>query len=82
MEYASQTIESDNLQKIMEVLETYKGQRIRVNINPVNTKECDGDEPDSLFGSLHEYANPDLIPLEEGAWERSVTDDLSDYVDY
>ena len=25
-----------------------------------------------VVGILHEYANPELIPLEEGAWERAV----------
>ena len=28
----------------------------------------------SAFGRLSKYANPKLIPLEEGAWERTVTE--------
>ncbi len=30
------------------------------------------DEVSSAMGSLAEYANPDLIPLEKGAWEIAV----------
>ena len=25
-------------------------------------------------GILHQYANPELIPLEEGAWERNIAE--------
>lgn len=30
------------------------------------------DDVYSVMGSLHEYANPDLIPLEKDAWEMEV----------
>lgn len=29
----------------------------------------------SAAGALAKYADPDLIPLEDGAWERDVSDD-------
>jgi hypothetical protein len=32
----------------------------------------DDTSVDSLQGALSKYANKDLIPLEEGAWERNV----------
>ena len=32
------------------------------------------NENKRAFGRLSKYADPSLIPLEEGAWERAVTE--------
>jgi len=34
---------------------------------------------DNAMGCLHEYANPALIPLEEGAWERMALERYERY---
>ncbi len=34
-------------------------------------------EKTSLQGAWQKYANPNLIPLEEGAWERAVVEKYS-----
>ncbi len=31
-------------------------------------------EPETVCGALSKYADPKLIPMEEGAWERTVTE--------
>ena len=35
-------------------------------------KKKSNTEKNSAFGALAEYANPALIPFEDGAWERAV----------
>lgn len=34
----------------------------------------ESDDVDAVRGILHSAANPELIPLEEGAWERAVAE--------
>jgi len=49
---------------------------IMLNENPegfVVLEESD-KKVDSVMGSLNRYANPGLIPLEEGAWRRAVAE--------
>ena len=35
-------------------------------------EEEDDEEHTELFGALAKYANPAMIPFEDGAWERAV----------
>lgn len=35
-------------------------------------EEKDDEEHTELFGALAKYANPAMIPFEDGAWERAV----------
>ena len=39
-----------------------------------NSANSGGDDVDAVMGILHDAANPDLIPLEEGAWGRAVAE--------
>ena len=39
-----------------------------------NDTDNESDDVDAVRGILHNCANPDLIPLEEGAWERAVAE--------
>ncbi len=34
---------------------------------------------DDIAGRLRKYANSDLMPLEEGAWERAAAQNYMDY---
>ena len=34
----------------------------------------ESDDVDAVRGILHDAANPELIPLEEGAWERAAAE--------
>ena len=54
--------------------EMQKGQ-VEVIAFPVPSQESADKTPaKSMRGFLRAYANPDLIPLEEGAWERHVVE--------
>jgi len=50
-----------------------KNNKPLVTITPITEEEIQKPTHKAL-GSLHEYANPDLIPLEEGAWQRAVAE--------
>ena len=39
-----------------------------------NDTDNESDDVDAVRVILHNCANPDLIPLEEGAWERAVAE--------
>ena len=43
-----------------------------LNIVTFDAKEIEKLSKKSAFGKLSKYANPALIPLEEGAWERAA----------
>lgn len=43
-----------------------------LNIVTFDAKEIEKLSKKSAFGKLSKYANPALIPFEEGAWERAV----------
>ncbi len=38
----------------------------------INSRKKKGRSAASVAGILSKYANPDLVPLEEGAWERAA----------
>lgn len=65
-------------EKLMTIIdlpkELQKGQ-VEVIVLPVSLQENKNKlQTKSMRGVLKEYANPDLIPFEEGAWERKVAE--------
>ena len=60
-----QTLEKLNARKNQRVIITLLDEDIQTNHNEMKMKAA---------GSLAKYANPNLIPMEEGAWERAVSD--------
>ena len=60
-----QTLEKLNARKNQRVIITLLEEDIQINHNEKKMKAA---------GSLAKYANPNLIPMEEGAWERAVSD--------
>ena len=54
-----------NMIQTLEKLNARKNQRVIITLL---------DEDMKAAGSLAKYANPNLIPMEEGAWERAVSD--------
>lgn len=67
-------------EKLMTIVDLPKGMRtgklelIILPTTAVDTASQKTGDPASMLGRLREYANPDLIPLEEGAWERHVAE--------
>ena len=53
-----------------------QGMPFEIDVHERNDKgEMKQLKRKSLAGFLSEYANPELIPQEEGAWERAVKND-------
>lgn len=68
-----QTLEKLNARKNQRVIITLLEEDIQINHNEKKMKAA---------GSLAKYANPNLIPMEEGAWERAVSDVKVTYLNY
>lgn len=58
-----QTLEKLNARKNQRVIITLLDEEIQINNREKNAA-----------GLLEKYANPNLIPMEDGAWERAVSD--------
>jgi len=77
MEYIREVVDSEKLSEIFDLPFSLRGREVEVTILPVlplKEKRNKKKNDDSVFGRLHKYANPALIPLEEGAWERAVVE--------
>lgn len=66
MEYIREIINSDKLENIFYIPENLKHRTVEVLIVPIQEKK---NEIGKFRGILKEYANPDLVELEESAWE-------------
>lgn len=60
--------------RTLEKLNARKNQRIIITLLDEDIKTNELETNRSAAGSLAKYANPDLIPLEDGVWERTVKD--------
>lgn len=56
---------------IIDTLTEEQLQELLIFLNGYNKKQV---SVESVRGMLSAYANPDLIPLEESAWERTVAE--------
>ena len=45
---------------------------VEQDTKPFNIPEEHDDKHTELFGALSKYANPAMIPFEDGAWERAA----------
>ena len=61
--------------RMLEKIKVRKNQRIIITILDEDIYPEKSFVGKSAAGVLAKYANPDLIPLEDGAWERAVSDD-------
>lgn len=69
------TVNFNDIQKALEPM--FGGKVIKIvwdGKNAVLTSEKQAKKKLTSKGLLHEYANPELIPLEEGAWERAAVE--------
>ena len=66
-----QKITSDSI--IIKHVEKYIGQNAEIIIIPLGMEDNNNsDEPKSVMGIFHKYANPDLIKDEKDAWAKAV----------
>jgi hypothetical protein len=78
MEYVYQTIESERLTGVFNLPSSLIGKTLEVIILPARDNTGSIKNKKSAFGCLRQYANPELIPLEKGAWERTVVEEYGD----
>ncbi len=72
MEYLRETIDSRSLTGIFNLPESLRNRNVEVIILPANVVKENKRRRKSLKGSLRQYANPDLIPLEKDAWAKAA----------
>lgn len=58
--------------RTLEKLDARKNQRVIITLLDEEIRIDNREKKASTAGLLEKYANPNLIPLEEGAWERVV----------
>jgi hypothetical protein len=78
MDYVYQTIDSERLTGIFNLPSSLIGKTLEVIILPARDNTEPIKKKKSAFGCLRQYANPELIPLEKGAWERMVVEEYGD----
>ena len=71
-----------NMIQTLEKLNARKNQRVIITLLDENIQTNHNEKKMKAAGSLAKYANPNLIPLEEGAWERAVSDVKVTYLNY
>lgn len=74
MDYIRQTVDSDKLSGVFDLPMSLRHKRVDVIILPAESEVRKPDKTGSAFGCLCEYANPNLIPYEKGAWERAAAE--------
>ncbi|RGX31324.1 hypothetical protein [Enterocloster asparagiformis] len=63
-----------NMIQTLEKLNARKNQRVIITLLDEDIQTNHNEKKMKAAGSLAKYANPNLIPMEEGAWERAVSD--------
>jgi len=76
MEYVRTTVDSPRLYDIFDIPPKLRGKMVEVIIMPLenNISETRKIKSESAFGCLKKYADPALVSLEEGAWERATVE--------
>ena len=72
MEYLRQTVDSKKLSGIFDLPLSLQNKKVDVIILPIEDNNKTTQKSGSAFGRLNKYANPQLIPLEKGAWEQAT----------
>ena len=74
MECVRQIVDSELLDKL-HLPRHLRNRKVEVIVMPIEELAERKKQPiDNLVGILHEYANPDLIPLEKDAWAKAMED--------
>ena len=63
-----------NMIQTLEKLNARKNQRVIITLLDEDIQTNHNEKKMKAAGSLAKYANPNLILMEEGAWERAVSD--------
>ena len=71
-----------NVIQTLEKLNARKNQRVIITLLDEDIQTNHYEKKMKAAGSLAKYANPNLISMEEGAWERAVSDVKVTYLNY
>lgn len=71
-----------NVIQTLEKLNARKNQRVIITLLDEDIQTNHYEKKMKAAGSLAKYANPNLIPMEEGAWDRAVSDVKVTYLNY
>lgn len=63
-----------NVIQTLEKLNARKNQRVIITLLDEEIQTENSGKKTTAAGFLKKYANPNLIPTEDGAWERAVRD--------
>jgi hypothetical protein len=88
MEFVRQIVDSNVLTSILDLPPSFQDVQVEVIVLPVDNKKNSLKAASSVpgydvsikpvkhtaYGRLKVYANPSLIPEEEGAWEKAATE--------
>jgi len=75
MEYVREIIDSEKLRGVVNLPHFVKDEPVEIRVLSVlPIKKTLKRKKGSSFGALHRYANPALLPLEKGAWERAAVE--------
>ena len=76
MEYLRQTVDSNELCNVFDLPLSLRNKKVDVIILPAVSHAAPkkASSSGSVYGSLKRYANPALIPQEEGAWARAMVE--------
>lgn len=67
-------------ERVYKLIDTLDEEKLKAllllfdNNNDNNIEIKSDNQVEELMGIFSDYANPELIPLEEGAWERAVVE--------
>jgi len=80
MDYLRETVDSAKISSIFNLPSALQNTKVEVIILPAVSETATTQQPKrgSAFGCLKKYANPALIHLEEGAWERAAVAKYAD----
>ena len=81
MEFVRQIVDSNTLKQVLTLPPSLHDSQVEIIVLPLDNHEAGLTAPSSSrpvnhssYGRLKAYANPSLIPEEEGAWEKAVAE--------
>ena len=77
MEFVRRITTGQELSKAFALPSEMLNRKLEIIILPLDEAAKPATEKKSLRGCWAKYANPELIPLEEGAWGRAIEDDYA-----
>jgi hypothetical protein len=72
MEALRQIVDSEELQKIINLPDSFKNRKLELVVLPAGDEKTDEESPKRAKGFLNRYKNIELIKEEELAWEKAV----------